>query len=294
VVDRDPPSGVRAQGRLVIRVERVTLPAGLRAIAHRDSRGNLIIYVSDSLDAGCARAAVRKAIRASRRAAWRVGLPPVGVALLVALRQWLRGAVTALRAGPAAWVTATTALVVGGSAAAVFHHARAAPARRGRARPAALVQRPAPPAAEHAGPAPEPGAAGGRQARRADASQAAGTRPHVAPACASVAGTVDRTVPGAIPGPEPVTIPLRGAVTIPVPVGGQPGRVHHHPGHPGVRVAGQVTPSRSGHAAPVRSRRAGQASACGPGHAMASRSGHGEPVRPWRAGQAMASRSGHG
>ena len=119
----------------MIRVERVTLPDGLRAIAHRDSGGNLIIYVSDSLDADCARAAVRKAIRASRRPGWRAGLPPVGIALLAGLRQGLRRAVTALHAGPAVWATATTALVVGGSAAAVFvthvphQHASAAPAR---------------------------------------------------------------------------------------------------------------------------------------------------------------------
>jgi len=44
--------------------------------------------------------------------------------------------------------------------------ARAAPARLGRARAAAIAERAASPAAEHAGPAPEPGAAGGRRADR--------------------------------------------------------------------------------------------------------------------------------
>ena len=64
----------------MIRIERVALPKGLRAVAYRNPRGDLVIYVSQALDADCVRTTVRKAIRASRRAGWRAGLPPVGVA----------------------------------------------------------------------------------------------------------------------------------------------------------------------------------------------------------------------
>jgi hypothetical protein len=61
----------------VIRIERVALPAGLRAIAQRENDGILVIYVSDGLDAQRQRAAVMAAVRASRRAGWR-GAVPVG------------------------------------------------------------------------------------------------------------------------------------------------------------------------------------------------------------------------
>ncbi len=50
----------------MIRIERVSMPEGLRAIAHRNRRGDLIIYVSDALEAECARAAVQQVIRAAR------------------------------------------------------------------------------------------------------------------------------------------------------------------------------------------------------------------------------------
>src|SRR5580704_3734816 len=121
MVDRDPAPGIGAPERPVIRIERVTLPPGLRAVAHRNARGDLVIYVSQALDADCARATVRKAIRASRRAGWRAGLPPLGVALLVALGRGVWSAVKALGARPAVWTaTAATTLVVGGGAAAVF------------------------------------------------------------------------------------------------------------------------------------------------------------------------------
>jgi hypothetical protein len=98
----------------VIRIERVTLPEGLRATAHRDHNGDLVIYVSTALDAGKQRAAVMAAVRASRRAGWRAGLP-VGVAAFGMVRLWLRRGAHVLRARPAAWVAAATA--VGGVAA---------------------------------------------------------------------------------------------------------------------------------------------------------------------------------
>jgi hypothetical protein len=66
-VDGDPQAGVAAPEHFVIRLERVAMPAGLKAVAHLDPQGDLIIYISDALDADGARLAVRVAIRAWRR-----------------------------------------------------------------------------------------------------------------------------------------------------------------------------------------------------------------------------------
>jgi hypothetical protein len=96
----------------MIRIERVILPNGLRAIARRDENGDLVIYVSNALDAGRQRAAVMTAVRASRRAGWRAALP-VGVALLAGLRLWLGRAATAIHARPAAWAASAVAVTAG-------------------------------------------------------------------------------------------------------------------------------------------------------------------------------------
>lgn len=100
----------------MIRIERVILPNGLRAIARRDENGDLVIYVSNALDAGRQRAAVMAAVRASRRAGWRAALP-VGVALLAGLRLWLGRAATAIHARPAAWAASAVAVTAGAVAA---------------------------------------------------------------------------------------------------------------------------------------------------------------------------------
>ena len=86
----------------MIRIERVHLPSGLRALAHRDANGDLVIYVSAELDSRRQRAAVMEAVRASRRAGWRVVLPGllVGVA---AARMLLRGVAHSMRTQLAAW-----------------------------------------------------------------------------------------------------------------------------------------------------------------------------------------------
>ncbi len=118
----------------MIRLERVTLPEGLRALLHRDQDGDVVIYISDALDAKRQRVAVVEAIRASRRAGWRAGLAPVGVALLVALRAWLGRSIQMLSARPTAWVPAATALAVGASAAGIFF--AAAPHRHSASAPA--------------------------------------------------------------------------------------------------------------------------------------------------------------
>jgi hypothetical protein len=104
----------------VIQLEHVTLPQGLSALAHRDPRGNLVIYVSASLDASRQRAAVMQAIRATQRTGWRAGLPPVGIALILAARTVLRRAGAALRVRPVAWSAAATATVAGAATAGVL------------------------------------------------------------------------------------------------------------------------------------------------------------------------------
>ena len=84
----------------MIRIERVALPAGLRAIAQRDTDGILVIYVSDVLDPLRQRAAVMEAVRASRRAGWRGGVP-AGVAAFGSVRLLLRRVAARIRAQPA-------------------------------------------------------------------------------------------------------------------------------------------------------------------------------------------------
>jgi len=105
----------------MIHLERVPLPQGLRAVAYRDKRGNLVIYVSETLDATRQRAAVVEAIRASRRNEWRRGgLPSAAIVLLLGIRTVLWRAAGVLKARPLAWGTAATTAVAGASAAGVF------------------------------------------------------------------------------------------------------------------------------------------------------------------------------
>lgn len=105
----------------MIHLERVHLPDGLRALAYRDRNGNLVIYVSEGLDARAQRAAIMEAIRASRRAGWRkTRLLPVGIAMALGIRALLGRAGRGFGARPVAWGAATTAIVVGASAAGIF------------------------------------------------------------------------------------------------------------------------------------------------------------------------------
>jgi hypothetical protein len=105
----------------MIHLERVRLPDGLKALAYRDRNGNLVIYVSEGLDAKGQRAAIVAAIRASRRAGWpKTGLLPVGIALFLGIRALLGRVGHAISAQPAAWGAATMATVVGASAAGIF------------------------------------------------------------------------------------------------------------------------------------------------------------------------------
>jgi hypothetical protein len=138
VVDRDPAPGRAAEERIVIHLERVVLPDGLRALAYRDVHGNLVIYVSETLDAARQRSAVVEAIRASRRAGWRaggVGLPSAGIAVLLGVQTLLRRSAAVIKTHPLAWGAAASSAVVGASAAGVFittvphHHSPAASPR---------------------------------------------------------------------------------------------------------------------------------------------------------------------
>jgi hypothetical protein len=131
-------------GAAVIHLDRVTLPAGLRALACRAPQSELALYVSESLDTECQRAAVMAAIRASRPdKSRRAGLPTAGVALLMALSALgalLRRAegalavrtlairalavrtlaVRPLAVRPLAWGAAATATAVSASAAGIL------------------------------------------------------------------------------------------------------------------------------------------------------------------------------
>jgi hypothetical protein len=96
----------------MIRIEHVTLPAGLDAVAHRTAPGELYIVVSDLLEPGQQRAAVRAAIRAARRHAWEFGFLPLPLPLAagLALPAAVRHVSAALRAhGVLAGITGTVA-----------------------------------------------------------------------------------------------------------------------------------------------------------------------------------------
>jgi hypothetical protein len=149
MVDRDPASGLAAQERVVIHLERVILPPGLRAVAYRDGRGNLVIYVSETLDAACQRTAVVEAIRAARRTRWRAALPSA-IAVLLGIRAIAARAFGVVKLRPLAWGATATTAVLGATAAGVFvtavphHHAPSASG--GRAQPSSV--RPATPGAQ--------------------------------------------------------------------------------------------------------------------------------------------------
>jgi hypothetical protein len=135
----------------VIHLQRVMLPAGLRAVAYRDARGNLVIYVSETLDAACQRTAVMEAIRAARRSRWRAALP-TAIALLLGIRAVAGRAAGTLKLRPLAWGATATTAALGATAAGVFitaaphHHAPPAagqPAPPSSVRPTTSGTRPA-------------------------------------------------------------------------------------------------------------------------------------------------------
>lgn len=104
----------------MIRVDHLTLPAGLRAVAQRTGRNELYIVVSDALDPAAQRAAVRAAVRAARRNAWPFGVLPIPLAGTVpALASGLRHLFRVLRAHLG--LSALTGAIAAGTAtAAIF------------------------------------------------------------------------------------------------------------------------------------------------------------------------------
>jgi hypothetical protein len=191
----------------VIHLERVALPQGLRAVAYRDKRGNLVIYVSETLDAACQRTAVVEAMRASRRTVWRRGgLPSAGIALLLGIRTVLWRAAGALKARPVAWGATAATAVAGASAAGVFitavpHH------------PPSAFRPPEPSAVQPLAPQGQrPGQAGRRVHARAVAGPSASARPgqataagrpRPAPTSSGSSSPTPAPAPSASPSPAP-------------------------------------------------------------------------------------------
>jgi hypothetical protein len=193
----------------VIHLERVALPQGLRAVAYRDKRGNLIIYVSETLDAARQRAAVVEAIRASRRTEWRRGgLPSAGIVLLLGIRTVLWRAAGAIKARPVAWGAAATTAVAGASAAGVFitavpHHPSPPSASR-QSEPSAVQ------------PLPPQGQPPGHPSHQAHARAVAAPSSSAGRGQA-VAADRRRPVPTSSGGSSPTTAPAPSASPSPTP-----------------------------------------------------------------------------
>jgi hypothetical protein len=201
----------------VIHLQRVILPAGLRAVAYRDARGNLVIYVSETLDAACQRSAVVEAIRAARRTRWRAVLPSA-IALLLGIRAIAARSVGALKLRPLAWGATATTAALGATAAGVFitavphHHAPSAsgrPAQPSSVHPGAAHSRPA---QGHQGGGVSPVAArrsSGHAASTGKPSAAATSTASSAPA-ASPSPTPTEPSPSPSPSPSLVCVILLG------------------------------------------------------------------------------------
>ena len=100
----------------MIRIRHLTLPAGLSALVRRGPGSELEIFVSDALDPASQRAAVRVALRSSRQAGWRAGLP-LPLALLPAVRNaWLRAVGKGLRTHAVASTAAASVAVAAAAA----------------------------------------------------------------------------------------------------------------------------------------------------------------------------------
>ena len=194
----------------MIHLERVLLPAGLRAVAYRDGRGNLVIYVSETLDAACQRAAVVQAIRAARRNRWRAALPSA-IAVLLGIRAIAAHAFRVVKLRPLAWGATATTAVLGATAAGVFvtavphHHAPSGSG--GHARPSSV--RPTAPGALGAQPthAGHQGTVQPVAARRSPSSGHAASAGKPGPAATSTTGSTSAPSPtptaSAQPSPSP-------------------------------------------------------------------------------------------
>lgn len=205
----------------MIRIEHIALPAGLSAVARHDADGHLAIFVSNALEPGQQRAAVRVALRAARRHDWRFGLLPLpAIAALSAIRSGVSGLGQLLRAHTVTTTIAATS-VAGAVAAGVVMFA-AVPHEHGgntASRPGVPSYRQSPPAS----PAISPGRARPgvpAPAHQAHASQAAivigspgatvrpGTTP--SPTTGAPAPNPSSSSAGQSPSPAPTSSPPPG------------------------------------------------------------------------------------
>src|SRR5215475_10804462 len=122
----------RAGGSVMIRIDHLMLPAGLDAVAHRTGPGELFIVVSDRLEPGEQRAAVRAAIRSARRHAWEFGLLPLPLAAGLTAPAAMRHVFAAVR-GHAVITTVTGTLAAAAAAAPPGYSQSLAPAATGPA-----------------------------------------------------------------------------------------------------------------------------------------------------------------
>jgi hypothetical protein len=204
----------------VIHLERVVLPAGLRALAYRDAHGNLVIYVSETLDAARQRSAVVEAIRASRRAGWRAGagLPSAGIAVLLGVQTLLRHSVAVIKARPLAWGAAASSAVLGASAAGVFitavpHHHNPAAAPRPSAPSAIQPLTPQSQGPTHTGHQVRARAVASPAASGGSGHPASSGQPQPAPS-ASGGSTAPSPSPAPAPTPSPSPSPSGGVCVI--------------------------------------------------------------------------------
>ena len=198
----------------MIHLERVILPAGLRAVAYRDGRGNLVIYVSETLDAACQRAAVVEAIRAARRTRWRTALPSA-IAVLLGIRMIAAKAFSVVKLRPLAWGATATTAVLGATAAGVFvtavphHHA---PSASG-ARPQPSSVRPTVPGARRARSGHQ-GAVSPVAARKSPSSGHAASTGKPSPAATSTSGSGSTSAPSPTPAASPSPSPSASLVCV--------------------------------------------------------------------------------
>jgi len=200
----------------MIHIERIALPDGLRALAHRDAHGNLVIYVSKGLDAASQRAAVMEAVRALRRNRWQAGVPTAGIALLIALRSLAGRAARVLRAHPAAWGTAATVAAAGAATAGFFlvttPHPHSPAASGGRPGPQPTAVAPSRQPGQH--PAPGVSTQPGAMISPGSADSGVAKQPGTVPA-----GTGDGKAPGSQPSPTSPATPQPSPSPSPSPTG---------------------------------------------------------------------------
>jgi hypothetical protein len=206
VVDGHLGADSPGQGDIVIRVSHVTLPAGLSALARRGPAGELTVYVSDTLPPDRQRAAVRTALRASRRAGWHALMPAPSVALLAFGMTWLRRAAAAVRAHSVAWGTASAVLA---AASTAVYFAGAPPHQHG---PAGSAPPPAP--AVSRSPAAIPGQPG-THPRAQPSARTSAAAPQGEPG--PLATVAVRSAPAPVPTGSSSPAPLPSVSPSPVP-----------------------------------------------------------------------------